>query len=151
MSVPGVSKLAYGVGAGAAGLEAARFVEPATGHAIDRHWLESHPYGLMGSDTAIEDTGLFVPYIDAPQRMPGAVSHLSRYQKARRLNTTGPEEVLYKGRVPARSVVVPGTRTKRFPAGDYQLPCALIIGKRSEKTDEKTSLNEVLREFALAV
>ena len=67
------------------------------------------------------------------------------------IDVTGPEEVLYKGRVPARSVVVPGTRTKRFPAGDYQLPCALIIGKRSEKTDEKTSLNEVLREFALAV
>ena len=67
------------------------------------------------------------------------------------IDVTGPEEVVYKGRVPARSVVVPGTRSKRFPAGEYQLPCALIIGKRSEKTDEKTSLNEVLREFALAV
>ena len=67
------------------------------------------------------------------------------------IDVPGPEEVVYKGRVPARSVVVPGTRAKRFPAGEYQLPCALIIGKRSEKTDEKTSLNEVLREFALAV
>ncbi|TNE85016.1 MAG: 2,3,4,5-tetrahydropyridine-2,6-dicarboxylate N-succinyltransferase [Deltaproteobacteria bacterium] len=67
------------------------------------------------------------------------------------IDVTGPEEVVYKGRVPAGSVVVPGTRPKTFPAGTYQLPAALIIGKRSEKTDEKTSLNDVLREFALAV
>ena len=67
------------------------------------------------------------------------------------IDVTGPEEVIYKGRVPARSVVIPGTRTKSFPAGDYQLPCALIIGHRTESTDRKTSLNAVLREFALAV
>lgn len=67
------------------------------------------------------------------------------------IDVTGPEEVVHKGRVPARSVVVPGTRVKRFPAGDYNLPCALIIGRRSERTDRKTSLNTVLREFALAV
>ena len=67
------------------------------------------------------------------------------------IDVTGPEEVVYKGRVPAGSVVVPGTRAKTFPAGTYQLPAALIIGKRSAKTDEKTSLNDVLREFALAV
>lgn len=67
------------------------------------------------------------------------------------IDVTGPEEVVYKGVVPARSVVVPGTRTKSFPAGDYQLPCALIIGKRTASTDRKTSLNTVLREFALAV
>lgn len=67
------------------------------------------------------------------------------------IDVTGPEEVVYKGRVPAGSVVVPGTRAKSFPAGTYQLPAALIIGKRSAKTDEKTSLNDVLREFALAV
>lgn len=67
------------------------------------------------------------------------------------IDVTGPEEVVYKGRVPARSVVVPGVRAKRFPAGEYHLPCALIIGKRSASTDDKTSLNSVLREFALAV
>ena len=67
------------------------------------------------------------------------------------IDVTGPEEVVYKGRVPARSVVIPGTRPKAFPAGTYNLPCALIIGHRSEKTDRKTSLNDVLREFALPV
>lgn len=67
------------------------------------------------------------------------------------IDVTGAQEVLHKGRVPPRSVVVPGVRTKRFPAGEYQLPCALIIGRRSESTDRKTSLNEVLRSFALAV
>ena len=67
------------------------------------------------------------------------------------IDVTGPEEVVYKGRVPARSVVIPGTRPKTFPAGTYNLPCALIIGHRSEKTDRKTSLNDVLREFALPV
>ena len=67
------------------------------------------------------------------------------------IDVTGPTEVVYKGRVPARSVVIPGTREKSFPAGEYQLPCALIIGQRSASTDDKTSLNEVLREFSLAV
>ncbi|RMG18823.1 MAG: 2,3,4,5-tetrahydropyridine-2,6-dicarboxylate N-succinyltransferase [Deltaproteobacteria bacterium] len=61
------------------------------------------------------------------------------------------EEKVYKGRVPARSVVVPGTRPKAFAAGTYHLPAALIIGERSASTDEKTSLNQVLREFALPV
>ena len=67
------------------------------------------------------------------------------------IDVTGPEEVIIKGRVPARSVVIPGTRVKSFPAGDYGVPCALIIGKRKESTDKKTSLNNVLREFAVAV
>lgn len=67
------------------------------------------------------------------------------------IDVTGPEEVIVKGRVPARSVVIPGTRIKSFPAGDYGVPCALIIGKRKESTDKKTSLNNVLREFAVAV
>lgn len=67
------------------------------------------------------------------------------------IDVTGPSEVVHKGRIPARSVVVPGVRSKRFPAGEYQLPCALIIGRRTESTDRKTSLNQVLREFALAV
>ena len=67
------------------------------------------------------------------------------------IDVTGPEEVIVKGRVPARSVVIPGTRIKSFPAGDYGVPCALIIGKRKASTDKKTSLNNVLREFAVAV
>ena len=65
------------------------------------------------------------------------------------IDVTGPEEVVHKGRVPARAVVIPGTRAKRFPAGEYHVPCALIIGRRKESTDRKTSLNEVLREFAI--
>jgi 2,3,4,5-tetrahydropyridine-2-carboxylate N-succinyltransferase len=67
------------------------------------------------------------------------------------IDVTGDKEVVYKGRVPARSVVVPGTRTKSFPAGEYGMACALIIGKRKASTDRKTSLNDVLREFALSV
>ena len=67
------------------------------------------------------------------------------------IDVTGPEEVIHKGRIPARSVVVPGTRVKRFPAGEYALPCALIIGQRTASTDRKTTLNAVLREFSLAV
>lgn len=56
-----------------------------------------------------------------------------------------------KGRVPARSVVIPGTYAKKFPAGEYQVPCALIIGKRKASTDLKTSLNDALRDFNIAV
>lgn len=67
------------------------------------------------------------------------------------LDVTGPEPVEYRGRVPARSVVIPGVRTKRFPAGEFGIPCALIIGKRSEATDRKVSLNAALRDFGVAV
>ena len=67
------------------------------------------------------------------------------------IDVTGSEEVVYKGRVPARSVVIPGTRPKTFPAGTYNLPCALIIGHRNASPERKTSLNDVLREFALPV
>lgn len=63
------------------------------------------------------------------------------------IDVTGPEPVNYMGRVPARSVVIPGSYTKHLPAGDYQVPCALIIGQRKESTDKKTSLNEALRLF----
>ena len=63
------------------------------------------------------------------------------------IDVTGPEPVTYIGRVPARSVVIPGSYTKRFPAGDYSVGCALIIGQRKESTDKKTSLNEALRLF----
>jgi 2,3,4,5-tetrahydropyridine-2,6-dicarboxylate N-succinyltransferase len=67
------------------------------------------------------------------------------------IDVTGPEEVVHRGRVPARSVVVAGTRTKEFPSGQYQLQTALIIGERRESTDQKTSLNEALREFGVSV
>ncbi len=67
------------------------------------------------------------------------------------IDVTGDEPVESKGRIPARSVVIPGTRPKRFPAGEYGVPCALIIGERKASTDEKTSLNEALREFNVAV
>ncbi|MEQ1570293.1 MAG: 2,3,4,5-tetrahydropyridine-2,6-dicarboxylate N-succinyltransferase [Myxococcota bacterium] len=67
------------------------------------------------------------------------------------VDVTGPHEVVLRGRVPARSVVVPGTRRKQFPAGEYDLPCALIIGQRSATTDRKTSLESVLREFSVPV
>ena len=67
------------------------------------------------------------------------------------IDVTGDTPVEYKGRVPARSVVIPGSFTKPFPAGDYQVPCALIIGKRKESTNKKTSLNDALREHNVAV
>ncbi|MBR58477.1 MAG: 2,3,4,5-tetrahydropyridine-2,6-dicarboxylate N-succinyltransferase [Myxococcales bacterium] len=67
------------------------------------------------------------------------------------VDVTGPEEIVHKGRVPARSVVIPGMRMKEFPAGSYGAPCALIIGQRKESTDRKTSLNEVLRQFNVPV
>lgn len=72
-------------------------------------------------------------------------------QSTRIIDVTGPEPVTYKGRVPARSVVIPGTYSKQFPAGTYQVACALIIGKRQESTDKKVSLNEALREYGVAV
>jgi 2,3,4,5-tetrahydropyridine-2-carboxylate N-succinyltransferase len=67
------------------------------------------------------------------------------------IDVTGNEPVEYKGIVPARSVVIPGAYTKTFAAGDYQVPCALIIGKRKPSTDLKTSLNNALREYDVAV
>lgn len=67
------------------------------------------------------------------------------------IDVTGSEPVEYKGFVPPRSVVIPGTIPKQFPAGEYQVPCALIIGKRKESTDKKTSLNDALRDNSVSV
>jgi 2,3,4,5-tetrahydropyridine-2-carboxylate N-succinyltransferase len=67
------------------------------------------------------------------------------------IDVTGSKPVTYKGRVPARSVVVPGTRPKSFPAGEFQLACALIIGQRKSSTDQRTSLNDALRDFDVQV
>ena len=65
------------------------------------------------------------------------------------IDVTGDEPVEHRGYVPPRSVVVPGTRPKDFPAGTYQLACALIIGRRDESTDLKVSLNDALREYGI--
>lgn len=67
------------------------------------------------------------------------------------IDVTGDQPVEIKGRVPARSVVIPGSYTKQFPAGEFQVPCALIIGQRKESTDKKTSLNDALRDNNVAV
>ncbi|PHS05608.1 MAG: 2,3,4,5-tetrahydropyridine-2,6-dicarboxylate N-succinyltransferase [Kordia sp.] len=67
------------------------------------------------------------------------------------IDVTGETPIETKGVVPARSVVIPGSYTKKFPAGEFQVPCALIIGKRKESTNKKTSLNDALREYNVAV
>jgi 2,3,4,5-tetrahydropyridine-2,6-dicarboxylate N-succinyltransferase len=67
------------------------------------------------------------------------------------VDVTGAQPQATRGRIPRRSVVIPGTQPKQFPAGTYATPCALIIGRRSESTDRKTSLNAVLREHGLAI
>jgi 2,3,4,5-tetrahydropyridine-2,6-dicarboxylate N-succinyltransferase len=67
------------------------------------------------------------------------------------LDVSGSVVKEYQGQVPARSVVIPGSREKKFPGGSFQVPCALIIGQRKESTDQKTSLNEALRDFGVSV
>lgn len=67
------------------------------------------------------------------------------------IDVTGSEPKEYRGYVPPRSVVIPGTYTRHYPAGDYGVSCALIIGQRKESTDKKTSLNDALREFGVSV
>jgi len=72
-------------------------------------------------------------------------------QSTKIIDVSNDEAVEYKGRVPSRSVVIPGSFTKQFPAGQYQVPCALIIGKRKDSTDKKTTLNDALRTYEVAV
>lgn len=67
------------------------------------------------------------------------------------IDVSGSEPVELRGHVPARSVVIPGVRPKKFPAGEFHVPCALIIGQRKESTDRKTSLNDALRDFGVSV
>lgn len=67
------------------------------------------------------------------------------------IDVTGNQPIEYKAYIPERSVVIPGSMPKKFSAGEYQVPCALIIGKRKESTDKKTSLNDALRENSVAV
>ncbi|MBS1731213.1 MAG: 2,3,4,5-tetrahydropyridine-2,6-dicarboxylate N-succinyltransferase [Bacteroidetes bacterium] len=71
-------------------------------------------------------------------------------QSTKIIDVSSSKPIEYKGRVPARSVVIPGSYTKSFPAGNYQVNCALIIGKRKESTDTKTSLNDALRDFQVS-
>ena len=71
-------------------------------------------------------------------------------QSTKIIDVTNEKEIIYKGEVPERSVVIPGTYPKKFNAGTFSTPCALIIGKRKESTDKKTSLNQVLREFKIS-
>ncbi len=66
------------------------------------------------------------------------------------IDVTGPQPVMHRGRIPARSVVIPGSYTRQYPAGEYQVSCALIIGQRKESTDKKVSLNEALRDYSVA-
>jgi 2,3,4,5-tetrahydropyridine-2-carboxylate N-succinyltransferase len=72
-------------------------------------------------------------------------------QSTKIIDVTGDKPLESKGYVPPRSVVIPGSYTKSFPAGDFQVPCALIIGKRKESTDLKTSLNDTLREHQISI
>ena len=72
-------------------------------------------------------------------------------QSTKIIDVSGPQKVEYNGYIPPKSVVIPGSFTKKFPAGEFNLSAALIIGKRKESTDKKTSLNQVLRDFNIAV
>jgi len=67
------------------------------------------------------------------------------------LDVRGKEVVERRGSIPPRAIVIPGVRTKRFPAGEFQIPCALIVGERSASTDQKVSLNAALRDFDVPV
>ena len=84
---------------------------------------------------------------EAPDDLAVSVPHRSVLE----LRMADSEPVEHRGVVPPRAVVVPGTRPRQFPAGTYQLDCALIIGWRRESHDERLSLNDVLREFEIAV
>ena len=66
-------------------------------------------------------------------------------------DVSGEKTIEFKGKIPPRSVVIPGNTKKNFPAGEFQVPCALIIGKRKKSTNLKTSLNDALRNFSLAI
>lgn len=72
-------------------------------------------------------------------------------QSTKIIDVTGSEPKEYRGIVPPRSVVIPGSQIKKFPAGEYNIPCAIIIGQRKESTDKKTSLNDALREYSVSV
>ncbi|MEM9260295.1 MAG: 2,3,4,5-tetrahydropyridine-2,6-dicarboxylate N-succinyltransferase [Bacteroidota bacterium] len=111
---------------------------------------------LQATPTIIEDNcfiGSRCIVVEGVQVQKEAVlgANVVLTQSTRIIDVTGGEPVIYRGRVPERSVVIPGSYTKSFPAGDYNVSCALIIGKRKESTDKKTSLNAALRDYDVAV
>lgn len=111
---------------------------------------------LQASPVIIED-GCFIGsrciVVEGVQVKKEAVlgANVTLTQSTKIIDVSGSEPVTYQGVVPERSVVIPGTYTKQFPAGDYGVSCALIIGKRKESTNLKTSLNDALRDFNVAV
>jgi len=85
------------------------------------------------------------------RKRSGTGANVVLTQSTKIIDVSGPAPVEYKGRVPARSVVIPGSYLKKFPAGEYNVSCALIIGQRKPSTDLKTSLNDALRDFNVSV
>ncbi len=111
---------------------------------------------VQATPVIIEDdcfVGSKASVVEGVKVRKGAVlaANVNITQSTRIIDVTGSEPVEYRGEVPEQSVVVPGSFTKKFPAGEYQVSCALIIGKRKASTDKKTSLNQVLRDFNVAV
>ena len=111
---------------------------------------------LQATPTIIEDNcfiGSRCIVVEGVRVMKEAVlgANVVLTQSTHIIDVTGSEPKTLKGVVPAGSVVIPGTYTKSFPAGEYQVACALIIGKRKESTDKKVSLNQALRDFNVAV
>ena len=107
-----------------------------------------HLSGGVGIGGVLEPPGA-TPVIVEEEAVLGANTVLTASTPI--VDVTGSEPVITKGRVPARSVVIPGTLPKEFPAGTFHVPCALLIGQRKESTDRKTSLNDVLRTFNVQV
>ncbi len=111
---------------------------------------------LQATPTIIEDDcfiGSRAIVVEGARIRKGAVlgANVVITQSTRIIDVSGSEEVVYRGEVPENAVVIPGSYTKSFPAGNFNVSCALIIGKRKESTDKKTSLNEALRDHSVAV
>lgn len=111
---------------------------------------------VQASPVIIEDNvflGSRVIVVEGVQVKQGAVigAGVTLTSSTKIIDVSGAEPVEYVGEVPANSVVIPGSLTKKFAAGEYNVNCALIIGKRKESTDKKTTLNHVLREFQVPV
>jgi 2,3,4,5-tetrahydropyridine-2,6-dicarboxylate N-succinyltransferase len=110
---------------------------------------------LQATPTIIEDDcfiGSRCIVVEGVKVRQGAVlgANVVLTQSTRIIDVTGAKEVVYRGEVPPNSVVIPGSYTKAFASGSYQVNCALIIGQRKESTDKKTSLNDALREYSVA-
>lgn len=111
---------------------------------------------LQASPVIIEDNcfvGSRAIVVEGVHVKKGAVlgANVVLTQSTRIIDVTHDEPIEYKGVIPENSVVIPGSFTKKFPAGDYQVACALIIGKRKASTDLKTSLNQALRDYKISV